>query len=142
MRYARKLVSADLQRCNLRHAYLGRKPGDKWRLKMANADLFGANCTEASFREVIANKAVFQEAILKRTVFVNAKLLEADFRRAHLEGAKFGGANLKGAKFGGARIEGARFAGAVDVPQEVAELLTDNFVGKSGAEVRGNGDSS
>jgi uncharacterized protein YjbI with pentapeptide repeats len=132
LRYARELGSADLQRCNLRGAYLGRKPGDKWRLNIANADLFGADCTGASFREVIANNAVFYEATLARTVFADAELRRADFRHAR----------LKGAKFGGAKIEGARFAGALDIPQEVKELLNDDFVGTSGAEVRSDGDSS
>jgi uncharacterized protein YjbI with pentapeptide repeats len=141
LRYARDLTSADLQRCNLRSAYLGRKPGDKWRLNMANADLFGADCTEASFREVVANEAVFYEATLERAVFADAKLRGADFRNACLKGAKFEGACLEGARFGGAKIEGACFAGAVDIPQEVTECL-DGFVGKSGAEVRDDGDSS
>ena len=119
LRYARDLVSADLQRCNLRGAYLGRKSGDKWRLDMSHADLFGADCTEASFRDVIANDAVFYGAILEGTVFEGAELRGADFRNARLKGAKFGGAKLKGAKFGGAELEGARFADAVDVPEEV-----------------------
>jgi Pentapeptide repeats (8 copies) len=132
LRYARDLASADLQRCNLRGAYLGRKPGDKWRLNITHADLFGADCTAASFREVIANEAVFYEAILEGTVFADAELRKADFRNAR----------LKGAKFGGAKIGGARFAGAVDVPQEVAKLLDPKFVGKFGAEVPSDGDSS
>lgn len=127
LRYARKLGSADLQRCNLRDAYLGRKPGDKWRLNLSNSDLFGADCASASFREVIANNAVFYEATLEKAVFIDAALRRADFREAR----------LKGAKFRGAKIEGARFAGAHDIPREVSELLNDNFVGVPGAKVRG-----
>jgi hypothetical protein len=133
LRYARDLVSADLQKCNLRGAYLGRKSGDKWRLNLENADLFGADCTAASFRDVIANEAVFYKAILEGTVFAGAELRRADFRNAH----------LKGAKFGGAKIEGARFAGAEDIPQEVEKLLSrPKLVGKFDAEVPRDGDSS
>lgn len=142
LRYARDLASADLQQCDLRGAYLGRKPGDKWRLNITHADLFGADCTAASFRDVIANEAVFFEAILEGTVFAGAELERADFRNARLKGADFRKARLKGAKFGGAKIEGARFAGAVDVPQEVAKLLNPKFVGKFDAEVPSDGDSS
>jgi uncharacterized protein YjbI with pentapeptide repeats len=119
LRYARNLVSADLQRCNLRDAYLGRKPGDKRCLNLSNADLFGADCTGASFREVIAKGSVFTEATLEGSVFIGAKLQQADFRRARLSGARFSGAY----------IEGARFEGAHDLPQEVAELLDDDLVG-------------
>ena len=125
LRYAHTLVSADLQRCNLRDAYLGRKPGDKLRLNLSNADLFGADCTGASFRDVIANGSVFYEATLEGTVFIGAELKNADFRIAHLSGAKFSGA----------KIEGACFKEATDVPLEVAELLNDDLVGISGAEV-------
>jgi hypothetical protein len=125
LRYASKLVSADLQRCNLRDSYLGRKPGDKRSLNISNADFFGADCTGASFREVIAVGSVFVEATLEGAVFIDAKLQSADFRRARLSGAKFSGA----------RIEGARFEGAQDLPKEVADLLNDDLVGFPNAEV-------
>lgn len=125
LRYARKLISADLQGCNLTDAYLGRKKGDRHRLNLSNADLFGAVCTGASFREVIAIGTVFYQAKLEGAVFVGAELQRADFRNA----------SLKGAQFSGAKIEGARFQGARDVPPELSRLLNDDFVGLSRAEV-------
>ncbi len=135
LRYAKKLISADLQRCNLTDAYLGRKQGDKHRLNLSNADLFGADCTDASFREVIAIGTVFYQAKLEGAVFVGAKLQEADFRDAKLQKADFRNACLKGAQFSGAKIEGARFQGARDLPPELSGLLSDDLVGLSGAEV-------
>jgi hypothetical protein len=69
LRYAHTLVSADLQRCNLRDAYLGRKRGDKHGLNLLNADLFGSDCTGASFREVTANGSAFIEATLEGSVY-------------------------------------------------------------------------
>ena len=125
LRYAKKLISADLQRCNLTDAYLGRKQGDKHRLNLSNADLFGADCTGTSFREVIAIGTVFYQAKLEGAVFVGAKLQKADFRNAC----------LKGAQFSGAKIEGARFQGARDVPPELSRLLSEDLVGLSGAWV-------
>ena len=129
LRYAKKLISADLQRCNLTDAYLGRKLGDTRGLNLSNADLFGANCTGASFREVVAIGAVFYQATLEGAVFVGAKLQKADFRNTC----------LKGARFSGAKIEGARFQGARDMPSELSGLLSDDLVGLQGAEV-GNGE--
>jgi uncharacterized protein YjbI with pentapeptide repeats len=125
LRYARKVVSADLQRCNLQDAYLGRKPGDKRGLNLSNTDFFRADCTGASFREVVAKGSIFVEATLEGTVFADAHLQRADFRRAHLSGAKFSGA----------KIEGACFEGAENLPREVADLLDDGLVGIPRAEV-------
>jgi hypothetical protein len=124
LRYAEDLTSADLQRCNLRNAYLGCRPGDR-PLRLSNADLYRADCTAASFRQVVADGAVFYDATLERAVFVEAILNKADFRLARLAGANFSGA----------RIEGARFAGAVGIPGEVSSLLDENFVGVPNAQV-------
>jgi uncharacterized protein YjbI with pentapeptide repeats len=118
LRYAADLQRMDLQRCDLRNAYLGRKEGDKGVLNLSRADLFEAICDGASLRGVDAADAVFYRASLVNTVFVGANLVGADFREAHLAGAKFAGAQI-----GGARFEGAR-----DVPGVVAELLDDQFV--------------
>jgi len=127
LRYAHKhnLVSADLQGCNLSGAYLGRKLGDKRVLNLSKADLFQANCAGASFREVKAKGTVFVDAKLEGTVFTGADLQNANFRGAHISGATFSGA----------KIEGTCFRGALDVPSEVAELLNDDRVGLSKAEV-------
>ena len=125
LRYARDLTGADLQRCNLRNAYLGRKRGDKYFLDLSTADLFEADCTGASLRGVVARGTVFYRAKLERTVLVDADLEGADFRSA----------DLAGTKFGGAKIAGAKFAGASNIPVEVTRLLTDEAIGRVGAVV-------
>jgi uncharacterized protein YjbI with pentapeptide repeats len=125
LRYANDLVSADLQKCILRDAYLGRRQDDKRRLDLSKADLWAADCAGASFRGVKAHHAVFYGAGLEGTVFIGAELQMANFRKARLAGARFSGA----------KIEGACFRGAEDVPPEVSELLNDDFVGLPGAEV-------
>jgi len=125
LRYARDLRGADLQRCNLCNAYLGRKAGDKFSLDLSTADLFEADCAGASLRRVVARGAVFYQARLERTVLIDANLEDADLRYAVLTGASFAGA----------RIGGAKFEGATDVPDEVRELLTENAVGKAGSVV-------
>jgi hypothetical protein len=126
LRYARNLAGADLQRCHLANAYLGRKAGDAWRLDLSRADLFEADCSGASFREVVAVDAVFYQATLAGTVFTGADLRGADFRAA----------DLSGAAFAGARIDGARFGGATSLPPELAGLLTAEHVGRQDAVVR------
>ncbi len=126
LRYARDLAGTDLQRCNLANAYLGRKKGDRWRLNMSRADLFEADCSGASFRDVVAEEAVFYRATLAGTVFTGADLRRADFRAA----------DLSGATFSGAQIEGARFDGATSVPADLADALTTEQVGRRGAVVR------
>lgn len=125
LRFAGSLAAADLQRCNLKDAYLGRKADDRSGLDLRQADFYGADCTGASFRGVLAAGAVFYEAVLDSAVFAGADLRGADFRMARLAGAEFSGA----------RIGGARFQGATSVPREVAELLGDELVARQGAEV-------
>jgi hypothetical protein len=127
LRYAQSLVGADLQQCNLRNAYLGRKKSDRLSLDMSAADLFEADCTGASVRGVIAVEAVFYRAVLERAVLVNANLEKADFRAA----------KLSGASFSGARIGGAKFEGAEGIPDDVAWLLDNVAVGQAGAVVGG-----
>lgn len=125
LRYAGSLVGADLQRCNLKDAYLGRRTGDRSVLDLSDADFYGADCTGASFRDVVAVGAAFYEAVLDGAVFAGADLRRADFRMARLSGVNFSGA----------RIGGARFQGATDVPDEVSDLLGNGLVANDGAEV-------
>jgi uncharacterized protein YjbI with pentapeptide repeats len=99
------LSDADLQHCNLKDAYLGRKAGDRSCLDLANA--------------------VFYGAILGKAVFVGADLQGADFRMARLDGAKFTGA----------RIGGAKFEGATSVPDELLSALGEDLVAPEGARV-------
>jgi uncharacterized protein YjbI with pentapeptide repeats len=120
LRYARSLVGADLQKCDLSNAYLGRKKGDRFRLDLSRADLFEAKCVGTSFREVLAAEAVFYRADLTSAVFTDADLRGADFRAA----------DLTGARFTGARLEGARFADARAVPAEVAAVLDAQHTGR------------
>jgi len=125
LRYAGELRGADLQNCDLRNAYLGRKAGDKAPVDLSRADLYSSKCDRASFKGVVAFETVFMEAELKRAVFTGADCRSADFRWA----------NLEGAKFDGAQIGGAKFEGAIDVPETVAELLTEDLRGREGAVV-------
>jgi uncharacterized protein YjbI with pentapeptide repeats len=125
LRYAVDLRGADLQRCDLRDAYLGVKKGDRKRVVLAGADLFGANLAGASLRGADARGAVFYEANCERSVFIGADLEGCDFRDAVLTDAKFSGA----------RIGGAKFAGAVDVPAEVAAVLGPDGVALSSSAI-------
>lgn len=125
LRYARELQDADLQNCDLRNAYMGKKTGDKWAVDLSRADLYGANCDRASFKEVVACETVFMEAELRKTVFTGADCRGADFRRAKVDGAKFDGA----------QIGGAKFEGAEGVPDEVAALLDERLEGRPGGVV-------
>jgi hypothetical protein len=112
--YAPSLQHADLQRCNLQHAYLGVRP-DR-RVDLSNADLFEADLTGASLKGAWARGAVFFRAVLRETVLRDSDLTEADFRDADLEGARFDGAHLSGARFDGAKA----------IPPEVMALLDDD----------------
>jgi uncharacterized protein YjbI with pentapeptide repeats len=125
LHYARDLSRADLQKCCLRRAYLGRKRGDRTVLDLSEADLFEADCTGASLREVRAVHTTFY-----RGVFAEAVLAEAD-----LTGADFRAAVLTGADFSGARIGGARFRDAQDVPDAVQALLDGDGTARPDARV-------
>jgi uncharacterized protein YjbI with pentapeptide repeats len=125
LRYAVDLRRADLQNCKLRNAYIGRKTGEKRVVDLSGADLFEADCTGASFKDVIAVNTVFYRAILEETVFTDADCRDADFRDARLTGSK-----LRGAKIGG-----AKFAGAQGIPDDVVVLLDKDLVGLQGARV-------
>ena len=125
LRYARELRDADLQNCDLRNAYVGKKAGDTWSVDLSRADLYGAICGRASFKAVIAREAVFLEAELSKAVFSDADCTGADFRRAKLHSARFDGA----------QIGGARFEGAEGIPEDVAALLDERMEGRPGGVV-------
>ena len=113
LRYAGELQQADLQSCDLRNAYIGKKAGDRSAVDLSRADLYGAKCERASFKAVIARGTVFMEADLQKAVFSGADCRNADFRWA----------KLNGAKFDGAQIGGAKFEGAEGVPDQLMALL-------------------
>jgi uncharacterized protein YjbI with pentapeptide repeats len=129
--YAPSLLHADLQRCNLRNAYLGRRP-DR-RPDLSHADFFEADLTGASLRDAVACEAVFFRASMRDTVLRGADLTGADFRQADLQGARlegaildgadFAGAVLENARFGGARLTNASFEGATQIPDDLVQLL-------------------
>lgn len=125
LRYAGNLERADLQYCILSNVLLGKRRGDRQNVNLSEADLFNADCTNASMREIIAIRTVFLGAVLERAILIDADCREADFRDA----------KLAGAEFAGARIGGARFAGAENTPEEVAQLLDGDLVGLPGAVV-------
>lgn len=125
LRYAVDLHKADLQRCDLRNGYIGRKTGDQHVVDLTDADLFEAKCAHASFKGVVAYRTVFYGASLEGAVLTDADCREANFREA----------KLSGSKFGGARIGGAIFADAEGIPDAVANLLDDQQVGLPGAVV-------
>ena len=129
LRYARDLQEADLQNCDLKNAYIGKKAGDRWAVNLSRADLFGAVCTRASFKEVTARETVFLECVLEKAVFTGVDCRNADFRRA----------KLSGARFEDALIGGARFEGAEAIPEEVAALLDEHLVGRPDGVVPGQG---
>jgi uncharacterized protein YjbI with pentapeptide repeats len=125
LRYARSLEDCDLQNCDLRNAYIGRKIGDDWAVNLSRADLYGAKCERASFRGVVAQDTVFMSAGLKKAVFIEADCRGADFRFAELSDARFEGA----------QIAGARFEGAEGIPSNVRELLDEAMKGRPRAVV-------
>jgi uncharacterized protein YjbI with pentapeptide repeats len=143
LRYARELQDADLQNCDLKNAYVGKKTGDEWAVDLSRADLYGAMCDRASFKAVVARETVFVDAELRKAVFTGADCRNADFRRAKLDEAKFEtdqkfpgadcrnadfrSAKLDGAKFGGAQIGGAKFEGAEGIPEQVVALLDERM---------------
>lgn len=109
--HAPDLRGADLQRCNLRKAYLGDRLGKP--VDLSRADLYEADVTGASLRGAVARETVFYGAKLAKTVLEGADLSGADLRGADLEGARFAGATVAGAKFGG----------ATNVPPDLAACL-------------------
>ncbi|MDQ6915550.1 MAG: pentapeptide repeat-containing protein [Actinomycetota bacterium] len=109
--HAPDLRHADLQECNLRNAYLGRRFDRQ--PDMSRADFFQADLSGASLKGAAATEAVFFRAKLQGTILREADLRDADFREA----------DLQGASFDGARLAGARFGGATNVPEHLAALL-------------------
>ncbi len=113
--YAPSLAEADLQKTNLRGAYLGVRGGEApaKSIVLDGADLYRADLTGASLKNVRARGAQFYEARLVRTVL----------RGADLRGANFYGADLAGARLDVARLEGASFRAAVNLPAGLVDAL-------------------
>jgi hypothetical protein len=107
--YAPSLVDVDLQRTNVRYAYLGvkdaagRPSAERTLPSMERTDFFRADLTGASFRRADLRRAVFYEANLTDVVLTGADLRAANFRCADLAGVRLDGALLDGADFSDAR---------------------------------------
>jgi uncharacterized protein YjbI with pentapeptide repeats len=138
--YAGTLAGADLQNCNLSHAYWGSRPrvavtngtlrmlsrGSGWLRKagksdappdgdsitIVDADLSYADLSTASLRSVAGARAVFRKCTAIGAVFRDADLSYANFKNAELRGADFRGCNLAGASFVDAKLQRVRFEGA------------------------------
>lgn len=134
LRYAPSLRWADLQRTNLRNAYLGSRKrqsvgadaafgvapaagGDEVPLDLRYADFYRADLSNASLKGARADGAVFYQCRMKNTVLRRASLREANFFEADLQDAVFDGALLTDANFEGAlnvpaylavKLDGAR----------------------------------
>lgn len=118
--FAPSLQRADLQRTNLRFAYLGSRRkasgASDEETDLNNADFYRADLSGASLKNAKAYKAVFYQARMHNTVLNGADLREANFFEA----------DLKGAKFDGARLHRAKFASARNIPVAIASKLDDN----------------
>lgn len=127
--YAPTLRGVDLQRTNLRNAYLGSRVrvrgswNENVRVDLSDADLFRADLSDTSLKDAIAERTVFYQARMHNTVLAGAKLAFSDFREADLRGADFRRADLSGAKFSRAILEGANFEQAENIPPEVAAKI-------------------
>ena len=112
--FAGTLEGADLQRTNLRMAFLGPARGANadrgvWSpLNLSKADLFRADLSHASLRDAHASGTIFVEARMEGTVLRGADLRGANFRNASMRGADLRGACLRGAQFDGADLSGAK----------------------------------
>jgi uncharacterized protein YjbI with pentapeptide repeats len=145
--YATSLHAADLQRCNLSRAYLGKRPratvthggarslGPKKgvlgrRDNATRADTDDAeeavDLTKADLFQATLVGASLRGANARDAVFYEADARKAVFEEAHLECANFRNANLDGARFADAYLCGADFQGATGVPSNVEQLLDEH----------------
>jgi len=111
--YAPSLRRADLQRTNLKGAYLGARGSTV--VDLSGADFYRADLSEASLKGALAQKSVFYQARLHDTILA----------KADLRGAIFFQADLRGARFAGALLAGASFVDARNIPAEIAAHLRD-----------------
>jgi uncharacterized protein YjbI with pentapeptide repeats len=141
--YAPSLLHADLQRCNLQNAYLGKRP-DRCP-DLSHADFFEADLMGASLKDAVAREAVFFRATMRETVLRGADLRGANFREADLRDARFDNAKLEGADFTGAQLGNARFAGAAlsgAIFADARDVPSDLFDGLGAAQTRLSGRAS
>lgn len=105
--YAPSLAGADLQRTNLRNAYLAGTD-------LAAADFFQADVSDGSLKGASARGAKFYRTRLVRCVLSGADLRDTVFFEADLQGSIFSRAQLQGARFTGCTGVPVTVAGALD----------------------------
>ena len=121
--FAPSLAGGDLQRTNLREAYLSL--GDR-ALDVSGCDFYGADLSYASFRNANARQAVF----------FNGRLVGAVLKGADLSEANFVGADLLHARFDNATLDRASFADAINLPAGIEEHLDAGRVYRGPAPFR------
>lgn len=147
--YATSLHAADLQRCNLSRAYLGKRPratvthgsarslrpnkrglgrrdGAPKKAEEGDEEEEPVDLTKADLFQATLVEASLRGANAKDAVFFEADARKAVFAEAHLECANFRQAKLEGARFTGAYLCGAYFQGATGVPANVEQLLDEH----------------
>jgi Pentapeptide repeats (8 copies) len=150
--YAPTLRRADLQRCNLANAYLGRREhvkhgpralqlvrrggGSSRRNSNSATQVRGSlgdamkdsepvDLSEADLFGADLSGASLRGATALRTVFYRAVLRSTVLEEADLRNADFRDSELEGARFKAARLAGARFEGANNVPAQIEALLDE-----------------
>lgn len=152
LRYAPSLSRIDLQRTNLRNAYLGSRQRQSagtgtssgagriaalwqraslWanpehmggRRATADDDDVPLNLYRADFYRADLSNASLKGANADEAVFYQCRMKNTVLRRASLRNANFFEADLQGAAFDGAVLAGATFQGARNVPPPLAARL-------------------
>ncbi len=80
----------------------------------------------------------FTGAGLEEVSFTNACLVDVTFQGAHLQGADFTGANLKDCNFFAAEFENTIFTDAINIPDQIKDLIIDDRITGVCSEVENN----
>lgn len=80
----------------------------------------------------------FTGAGLENVSFTDACLVNVTFQGAHLQGADFTGANLEGCNFFAAEFENTIFTNAINIPNQIKELIVDDKITGVCSEVKNN----
>ncbi len=145
-----KVNDADLSHSDFRGANMFGMEGHRAKLIHCNfsgalmkdsefldADFTGSTGIKVKlFRAVLKNSKVdscdfsycdFTGAGLEGASFKYSRLRYTNFQGAHLQGTDFTGADLMGCKFVGANFENTVFKDAINIPEEVKELLVNGI---------------
>ncbi len=80
----------------------------------------------------------FTGAGLEEVSFTNACLVDVTFQGAHLQGADFTGANLQDCNFFAAEFENTVFTDAINIPDQIKDLIVDDKITGVCSEVENN----